>query len=107
MRTILDLTAAAPAHHGSERISLEDVVRYLNAAQIRATYGAVGEAIGVIARNVGARLGRRRPEVSWVVSKASGWPTGFHSSEIHPALTRTSEIIGTAADLVRRVRATR
>ena len=107
MRTILNLSAPAPGGGRNERLSVEEIVRYLNAAQIRATYGAVGEAIGVIARNVGARLGRRRPEVSWVVSKASGWPTGFHSSEIHPALTRTSEIVGTAADLVRRVRAAR
>ena len=91
-------------HH---RLTLAEVVQYLNSAQIRATYGAVGEAIGVIARGVGARLGRRRPEASWVVAVRNEQPTGYQTHELHPALTRTSEIIRTGPDLVRRVKAAR
>jgi hypothetical protein len=90
-----------------ERLSVFEIVQFLNAKQIRATYGAVGDAVGVIARNVGARLGKRRPEVSWVVRTSDGLPSGYQTHEIHPALTRTSEIIRTGSDLVRRVRETR
>ena len=55
---------------------LDEILRFLNANQIRATYGAVGEVVGVIPRALGVALGHRCPEASWVVNAANGVPTG-------------------------------
>ena len=87
-------------------IALGDVVAYLNAAQVRATYGAVAEVVGGIARSIGARLGGgagRRAEASWVVNAETEMPTGFLSEHRHPALTANPHIIRTGEELRRRV----
>lgn len=72
---------------------LQEIVDYLNREKVRATYGAVGEAIGVPARSIGAMLGGRRPEVSWVVSSATELPTGYVPSQYHPDLRSRSRVI--------------
>jgi len=86
--------------------TLSEIVAYLNAVQLRATYAAVADVIGVIARGVGARLTRlysRSPEASWVVSAESGLPTGYSVDQRHPALLRTTEIISSGDELRRRL----
>jgi hypothetical protein len=85
---------------------LRDIVRFLNEAQARATYGAVAELVGGIARGIGARLTAlysRSPEASWVVSAESGMPTGYAASERHPALLNKTEIISTGGELEQRM----
>jgi hypothetical protein len=85
---------------------LRDIVRYLNEAQVRATYGAVAELVGGIARGIGARLTAlysRSPEASWVVSAESGLPTGYAASERHPALLKDRHIIKDGDELRRRL----
>ncbi len=92
---------------GDPLLTLEDVIAFLNAARIRATYGAVADVTGGIARGVGARLTAiysRSPEASWVVSSDSGTPTGYEVSEQHPALLSNSEVIISGAELLQRVR---
>src|SRR3974390_2949583 len=87
-------------------LPLEDVVAYLNAAQIRATYGAVADLVGGIAQSIGTRLGGswgRRPEASWVVNARTGLPTDYRPHQRHPNLLRTPEVISTGVDLRRRV----
>ena len=42
-------------------VDLPEILRFLNQEQLRATYGAVAEVLGVIPRAMGARLGRRTP----------------------------------------------
>ena len=81
---------------------LQDVVRFLNEEQVRATYGAVAELVGGIARGIGTRLTAlysRSPEASWVVSAESGLPTGYERNQRHPALLNKTEIIGNGREL--------
>ena len=78
---------------------LRRIVGYLNATKIRATYGAVGELLGVPGRAVGAMLGRRRPEVSWVVNARTGKPTGYSAKQCHPDLYKNPYIIRTGEEL--------
>jgi hypothetical protein len=53
-------------------VSLDEILQFLNHDKVRATYGAVAEVLGVIPRSMGARLGTRRPEASWIVSASNG-----------------------------------
>jgi alkylated DNA nucleotide flippase Atl1 len=90
----------------SETIRLDDIVAYLNAAQVRATYGAVAELVGGIAQSIGARLGGlagRRKEASWVVNAKTGMPSNYPPEHLHPALTRSRDIIVEGDDLRRRL----
>ena len=78
---------------------VEEILRYLNAKRVRATYSAVGGAIGVPAQSVGQYLGKPRPEASWVVRKKDGKPTGYASGEKHTDLCCTAHIIRTGEAL--------
>jgi len=82
--------------------SLKLILDYLNREHVRATYGAVGEALGIPAIAVGTSLGDRCPEASWIVSAETGQPTGYAPGDIHPLL-EGSPIITSGADLVRRL----
>ncbi len=73
------------------------VLDCLNRTETRATYGAVASVIGGVAQDLGQRLGRRRPEASWVV-KTSGLPTGYARHELHPHL-EGSPLIRTGDEL--------
>ena len=80
---------------------LRGILEFLEKREIRATYQAVGEAINVSARAVGAMLGERNPRTSWVVASDTGKPTGYKSEEEHRALYKNSRIIRTGGDLIR------
>jgi alkylated DNA nucleotide flippase Atl1 len=85
---------------------LEDIIEFLNAKQVRATYGAVAELVGGIPRGIGDRLTRlysRSPEASWVVNAETGMPTGYEAHERHPALLSSPDIISNGAELERRL----
>lgn len=84
-------------------VSLEEILEFLNREQVRATYGAVAEVLGVIPRSMGTRLGLRRPEASWIVSGFSGVPTDYSQDECHPALLSQAEIISSGRALVLRM----
>jgi hypothetical protein len=79
--------------------AVEKILRCLNSHRIRATYGVVGEKIGVPAIGVGAQLGARRPDASWVVSAETGLPVGYTDAEMHPALRSYSRIIRKLVEL--------
>jgi hypothetical protein len=85
--------------------SLAEILDFLNREQIRATYGAVGEALGVVPRSMGGRLGPHSMEASWIVSAETGLPAGYSQNEVHPALLDKSEIIGSGIELVLRLAA--
>jgi alkylated DNA nucleotide flippase Atl1 len=85
---------------------LREIVRFLNEAHVRATYGAVAELVGGVARGIGARLTAlysRSPDASWVVSAESGMPTGYAAGERHPALLTNTEIISSGRELEQRM----
>jgi hypothetical protein len=85
--------------------TLPAILAFLNAEQVRATYGAVGEALGVNPRAMEARLGPHSIEASWIVSAETGLPTGYSQNDTHPALLDKSEIIGSGIELVMRLAA--
>ena len=79
--------------------SLAEIVEFLNAEQVRATYSAVGELLGMVPGSVGALLGHRRPEMSWIVNQATGLPADYDSAEVHPALLSRGDIISSGREL--------
>jgi hypothetical protein len=88
--------------------SLSEIIQFLNDQQVRATYGAVAEVLGVIPRSMAARLTRlfsRHVVASWVVSAATGLPTGYRKDEMHPARLRRAEIITSGIELMKRLTA--
>jgi hypothetical protein len=85
--------------------TLAEILQFLNDEQIRATYRAVGEVLGVIPRSLGARLGPHGIDASWIVSGETGLPTGYSADETHPGLHRTDEIISSGTALLMRMAA--
>ncbi|MGF1740155.1 hypothetical protein L4C34_03550 [Vibrio profundum] len=79
--------------------TLNQIIGYLNENGIRATYGAVADVLGVNAQSVGMLLGERRPEVSWVVNRKTGMPTGYLIEECAYNLLSRQEIIKDAYTL--------
>jgi hypothetical protein len=90
-------------HSAVDDASLSEILQFLNHEQVRATYGAVAEMLGVIPRSMGARLGPRHAEASWIVSAATGLPTHYGKHEVHPALLRKREIITSGIVLKKRL----
>ena len=86
-------------------VDLPEILRFLNEEQVRATYGAVGEVLGVIPRAMGARLGPHTHERSWIVSAETGLPTDYTRDDMHPSLFRVDEIISSGMELVMRMTA--
>lgn len=72
----------------------------LNQFEQRATYGAVGGAIGQPAQSVGGLLGERNHHHSWVVNAGTGLPTGYAAAEMHPNLADTPNILNTTLQLL-------
>lgn len=98
--------AAVHDNRHTSTILLNEIVGYLNAAQLRATYGAVAELVGGIAQSVGDRLGGvagRRPEASWVVNSETEMPTGYLPEQWHPALRQSSHVIRNGDELWQRL----
>ena len=74
----------------------------LTAVRTRATYGAVGQALGVHHRTVAHLLRKRGPshQCSWVVLKRTrepGYP--YADAEKHPDLYRTSRVLWTGVEI--------
>jgi hypothetical protein len=95
---------------GGAGLSLDGIVHQLNAHKQRATYGAVAELVGVLAR--GLMSGRpKTPRYSWVVAATSGsesrrgFPTGYSVNQIHPDCYRQicegNDNVIDSADLLR------
>ncbi len=82
---------------------LAEIITFLNENRVRATYGAVAEILGVVPRSMGARLGPRHAEASWIVSAETGLPTGYSPTEIHPDLRSNSPLIRSGDDLRERM----
>jgi hypothetical protein len=86
-------------------VDLPEILRFLNAEEIRATYAAVGGVLGIVPRAMGAQLGPHSAERSWIVSAGTGLPTGYSEDDLHPSLRRRDEIIHTGTELIMRMTA--
>lgn len=82
-------------------MSPELILGYLNRAQVRCTYEAAAEIMGVPKRSIGRYLGDPRPYASWVVAKQTGEPTDYSDKDKHPRLHRWKHVITTGEELVR------
>ena len=79
---------------------LKAILDYLNDHKVRASYGAVAEALGIHhARDLAPLLGERRPEVSWIVNKGTGMPTGYSEEQVHPDLNSSTRFVTESAVL--------
>lgn len=87
------------ASQRSPTLTADQILDCLNCERIRATYGAVGEVLGLRAQSVGAVLGSRTTRASWVVNARTGEPTGYGANEKHPELHRTERIVRTGEEL--------
>ena len=83
----------------TDSVDIELILSCLNQEKIRCTYSAVGKVLGVDAKAVGALLGEKRPEASWVVSKAKLEPTGYAEDQKHPDLLANPEVIDSEDEL--------
>ena len=79
-------------------MDIQTILDCLNSVAVRATYGAVGEVLGVRPQVLPRLLGARRPEASWVVNGTTGEPTGYAPEEVDPRLPGT-HVIRTGAEL--------
>ena len=91
--------AVEPEAEEEASIDIEVILSCLNKTKIRCTYGAVGKVLGVDAKSVGALLGEKRPEASWVVSKAKHEPSGYAEEQKHPDLFVNSEVVDSEDEL--------
>ena len=85
--------------------TLPEILEFLNAEQVRATYGAVGELLGTSPRAMATQLGPHTVERSWIVSAGTGLPTDYGRDEMHSSLLRTNEVIGSGIALAMRLSA--
>ena len=81
---------------------IERILDCLERHQIRATYAAVGEVIGVIAIGVSRQLPGVNGRCSWVVNGETGLPgegAGYRPDDLHPRLRSKRRIIRSGAEL--------
>lgn len=91
--------AAEPEAAKEDAIDAETILSCLNKEKIRCTYSAVGKVLGVDTKAVAALLGEKRPDASWVVSKAKHEPSGYAEDQKHPDLLANPEVIESEDDL--------
>ncbi len=73
-------------------MNLELILDLLQREKIRATYGAVAGVLGGIA--LGMMAGRENSHRnSWIVSEATGHPTGYRPDQMHPDLMQLPMIV--------------
>ena len=77
---------------------LTPILRELERAKTRATYGAIADHLSVTARFLMSNR-PRDPLHSWVVSAQTGLPTGYGPDETHTDLLANERVLRTADDL--------
>jgi len=83
---------------------VEQILDFLSAHKLRATYTAVGEVIGFDRTAVARFLGQRRPRASWVVRADSGEPSGYSPADMDPCLFDDDHVIETGEELLELMR---
>ena len=80
------------------QLNLDQVIAALNQHHQRATYSAVAGLLDQSPRLLMHSRPRERAN-SWIVSKATGKPTGYDDTDIHPQLLANQAIIETRDEL--------
>ena len=84
----------------AKRRHVAQIVELLERHKQRATYGAVGNLVNLPAQSV-MRGEEKSPRNSFVVSKASGWPTGYSKAQCHELLGLNRNVISSGPELDR------
>ncbi len=79
--------------------TVAEILQVLNTSQRRATYGCVGQVVGIHPLSVQNFLTHRQPNESWIVAK-DGMPTGYEDGELHPQLQNHPHVIDDPAELI-------
>ena len=79
--------------------TVDEILDCLSRERVRATYGAVGEVLGLAPQSIWRTLRNRTKKASWVVNARTGEPTGHTVDQRHSDLHRTPHIIKTGAEL--------
>ena len=78
--------------------TMDQILDALDAAEQRATYGAVASLVGVSPRTL--MKGRVRSQRdSWIVNLRSGLPTDYDAGLLHPALMANTTVLTTRDEL--------
>lgn len=85
----------------NERQKSGVILQYLNDNNIRCTYGAMADAIGVNVMKIGGLLGEHRPAASWVVNSVTLKPTGYEPENEHPDLYSQDRVITSGTELMK------
>lgn len=86
-----------PKSHRAAKV--DKIVSLLNEHQQRATYGAVKDLVGGIAR-AAMKSRPHTPENSWVVTKKTGLPSNYKDHQLHPNLKARKRILTTGEELL-------
>ena len=84
---------------GVAKLTINEILECLNAQKIRCAYTALAKYLGIEAKDVGQKLGPRRPEASWIVNSWTHEPTGYSPHELAPDLFTNNRVISTEAEL--------
>ena len=75
-------------------LTMDQILDALDRSHQRATYGAVASLLGKAPRTL--MQGRERDQRhSWVVSRQTGEPTGYHPDQMHPSLREHDQVLDT------------
>ena len=81
------------------QMNLDELVDCLEKHGRRATYGAVGEIVGLPARSVmHGRL--KMAKNSWVVAKRGGKPSGYDFEQLDPRLASSPQPFSTSQEVL-------
>lgn len=81
-------------------LSLDEIVDVLDHHGQRATYGAVARLLGHSPRSLLKGRDRSRP-FSWIVNRATGFPTGYPDDQIDQRLRDSGPVIVSDEELRR------
>jgi hypothetical protein len=80
------------------RFDLDQILAALNQHHQRATYSAVAGLLDQSPRLL-MRARPREQANSWIVSKATGQPTGYAAADVHPNLLSNDAVLQTRDEL--------
>jgi hypothetical protein len=78
--------------------TVDSIVEQLDRYHQRATYGAVAALVNKSPRNLMGNRSRG-PKDSWVVSHATGMPTGYEPDQLHEEIKSREKVISTREEL--------
>jgi hypothetical protein len=97
-RRAVGIMSATNTEEPMSDLTIDQILDALDRSHQRATYGAVAAVLDRAPRTL--MKGRERDQRhSWIVSRATGEPTGYQPAQVHPSLKERTEVIGSKDEL--------